>query len=51
MTISGGAFGDPSAEAFDGSGDLWVANFTHGSVVEYTGIASQLASTGARLPP
>jgi sugar lactone lactonase YvrE len=50
VTISapGGAFTRPVGLAFDAAGDLWVANFTPNTVVEYT--PAQLAATGDPTP-
>ena len=45
---SAGSLNFPSALAFDGKGDLWVANDMANSVVEFT--ATQLATSGAPTP-
>ena len=47
LSDNGGSLYTPSGLAFDGSGNLWVVNFS-GSIVEFTG--SQLAITGVRIP-
>ncbi len=51
VTNSSGSLAQPSGEAFDGSGDLWIANYHGGgagSIVEFT--AGQLASSGSPTP-
>jgi sugar lactone lactonase YvrE len=50
VTNSSTSFVQPPGEAFDGSGDLWVANFHGGagSVVEFT--PAQLAASGSPTP-
>jgi sugar lactone lactonase YvrE len=48
ITASGGSLGGPVGLAFDVGGNLWVANATAGSVVEFA--ASQLATSGSPVP-
>ena len=48
ISASGGSLNGPTGLAFDARGDLWVANFSGNTVVEYT--PSQLAATGAPTP-
>jgi sugar lactone lactonase YvrE len=48
LTATAGSLDVPQALAFDRSGDLWVANATNSSVVEFT--PSQLAASGAPVP-
>jgi sugar lactone lactonase YvrE len=48
LTANAGSLNAPTALAFDASGNLWVANASPNTVVEYT--ASQLASSGSPVP-
>jgi sugar lactone lactonase YvrE len=48
LTASAGSLSEPAGLAFDANGNLWVANLTGNTVVEFT--ASQLASSGSPTP-
>jgi sugar lactone lactonase YvrE len=48
LTATAGSLDVPYSLAFDRAGDLWVANVTNSSVVEFT--PSQLAASGAPTP-
>jgi secreted PhoX family phosphatase len=48
LSATGGSLDAPRGIAFDGSGNLWVANYGGSSVVEYT--SSQLTASGSPTP-
>jgi sugar lactone lactonase YvrE len=48
LAASAGSLSEPSGLAFDANGNLWVANLTGNTVVEFT--ASQLAASGSPTP-
>jgi streptogramin lyase len=48
LTATAGSLADPAGLAFDNSGNLWVANFSGSSVVEFT--SSQLVTSGSPTP-
>ena len=48
ISANAGSLNAPSGLAFDAAGDLWVANYVGGSIVEFT--PSQLAASGSPAP-
>ena len=48
LSASAGSLANPTGLAFDASGNLWVANTTAPSIVEFS--ASQIVSSGAPTP-
>ncbi len=48
LTASAGSLSRPFGVAFDGSGNLWVANLSNNTIVKFT--SAQLASSGSPAP-